>query len=126
MVEENLKDEIEKDFEFLKKDIFSILIFGSYVRGEQTKRSDIDICLVVGNGDKKKVWKEILKSGLTEKYDIKIFETMPLKLKGEVIESSEIIWSKNVAEHSYYLFKWRKIWEDQKIALRKLGFKIFH
>lgn len=126
MVKEDLKREIENNFQFLKGKVFAILLFGSFVRGEETSRSDIDICLVLKDMPKKKVWNEVLESGLTEKYDIKIFETLPLKLKAEVIENHEIVWSKDEYELSYYFFKWKKIWEDQKISLRKLDFKIFH
>ncbi|RZB33145.1 MAG: hypothetical protein AEth_00064 [Candidatus Argoarchaeum ethanivorans] len=40
---------------------------------------------------------------VTEKYDIKIFETLPLYLKV-----------------SYYLYKWRRLTEDQLIVRQKL------
>ncbi|VVB93503.1 Nucleotidyltransferase domain protein [uncultured archaeon] len=39
---------IKKDFSFLfeRKDVLSILIYGSVVKGDQTPRSDIDVCIV--------------------------------------------------------------------------------
>ena len=65
MVKEDLKREIENNFQFLKGKVFAILLFGSFVRGEETSRSDIDICLVLKDMPKKKVWNEVLESGLT-------------------------------------------------------------
>lgn len=122
-----IEEMIEKDFEFLKKFLLGIILFGSYATGEETKISDIDVCLVVGEKENiKKVWDEILKSSLTQKYDIKIFERLPLKIKGEILDFGKIVWCREKGELTYYLFKWRKIWEDQKLALKKLGLKIFH
>lgn len=117
---------IEKDFEELKRDVFAILLFGSRAKDEATERSDIDICLIVKDGNLKKVWDKILESRITEKYDVKIFELLPLKLKGEIIENHRLIWTKSKPELYYYLYKWRKVWEDQKIARKKLGMKLFY
>lgn len=125
MVREELLREIEENFEFLKDKILGILLFGSYAR-EEDRRSDIDVCIVVGKRDVKEIWEELLASEVTAKYDVNIFELLPLRLKGEVIENSKVVWCKDLGELSYYLFKFRKIWEDQKLSLRKLGFEIFH
>ncbi len=118
--------EIEKDFALFKDKAFAILLFGSFARGEQTKKSDIDVCIVAKEIKKvKEIWDRILESGLTAKYDIKIFELLPLKLKIEVIKDGKILWCKNENELSYYFWKFRKIWKDEILQKRKLGLEIY-
>ncbi len=125
MVEKKLIEQIERDFEMFKDKVLAILLFGSLVKNEQTAGSDIDVCLVVGSKDVKEVFNLVLESGLTTKYDIKIFEMLPLKLKGEIIENHKVVWTKDAGELSYYLYKHRKVWDDQKLALKKLGLEMF-
>jgi predicted nucleotidyltransferase len=120
------EEKIVKDFEFLKYDVEAIILFGSYARKEQTSRSDIDICLVCGNKKEKieKVWDKILESGITEKYDVKIFELLPLKMKISVIKEGKVLYAKNEIELSYYFRFFKKLWEDEVIAKRKLGINL--
>jgi len=120
------KEKIVKDFEFLKYDVEAIILFGSYARNEQTSRSDIDVCVVCGNKKEKieKVWDKILESGITEKYDVKIFELLPLKMKISVIKEGKILCAKNEIELSHYFRFFRKLWEDEVIAKRKLGINL--
>jgi uncharacterized protein len=105
------KEKIIKDFEFLKYDVEAIIIFGSYARNEQTSRSDIDVCVVCGNKKEKieKVWNKILESGITEKYDVKIFELLPLKMKISVIKGGKVLYAKNEIELSYYFRFFKKL-----------------
>ena len=49
MVGKKLLKQIEKDFSIFKNKVLGILLFGSLARGDATERSDIDVCLVVGN-----------------------------------------------------------------------------
>ena len=120
------EEKIIKDFEFLKDDAEAIILFGSYARNEQTSRSDIDVCIVCGNKKEKieKVWDKILESGITEKYDVKIFELLPLKMKISVIKEGKVLYAKNEIELSYYFRFFKKLWEDEVIAKRKLGINL--
>jgi predicted nucleotidyltransferase len=120
------EEKIVKDFEFLKYDVEAIILFGSYARNEQTSRSDIDICIVCGNKKEKieKVWDKILESGITEKYDVKIFELLPLKMKISVIKEGKVLYAKNEIELSYYFRFFKKLWEDEVIAKKKLGINL--
>lgn len=125
-MDKELLKQIEMDFANFKKDIIGIILFGSYAIGEATKRSDIDICLVLGSKKLlKEIFNKILTTRLTEKYDIKIFESLPLSLKGEILDNGVVVWARDQYELSYYLYKWKRIWQDQKISLNKLGIKIF-
>ena len=124
-IKENEIKEIERDFSHFKSKVLGIILFGSRVNREEHERSDVDICLVAPDYNSGKLFNEIIKSRVTERYDVKIFELLPLKLKGTILENHRIIWSKDEKELSYYLHKWRRVWEDQKLSLRKLGIKIF-
>lgn len=118
------RKEIAKDFEPLRDRCLAIILYGSQVEGEAAKKSDIDICILAPE-DPKGVFGAVLSSGLTERYDVKIFELLPLKIKGSILERHVLIWTSDEAELSDYLHKWRRVWEDQKMALRKLGIEIF-
>ncbi len=119
------KEEIVRDFEQFKDKVMGILLFGSLTNKSWSRRSDIDICLIAEEYDADKLFRELLKTRLMEKYDIKIFELLPLKLKGSILENHRVLWAVSNAELSYYLYKWRRLWNDQKLELKKLGLRIF-
>lgn len=125
MVKKELMAQINRDFDKFKDKILGILLFGSVITGTETERSDVDVCVVVGRKNVKEIFDLLLESGLTGKYDIKIFESLSLKIKGEILENHVVVWAKDKGELSYYLHKYRKIWEDQKLALKKIGLEIF-
>ncbi len=105
------RDCVAKDFEFLKDRVKAILIFGSSVGGEGR---DIDVCVVAGEKDPKEILKEIFLNVNVEKYDVWIFEELPLYMKIEVIENHKIVYCKDVADLYEYFYKFRKIWKDQE------------
>jgi predicted nucleotidyltransferase len=102
-----IKD-ITRDFEDFKDDALGILLFGSYSHGEETQRSDIDICLVkpLNNSLVKKIDKK-----LGGKYDLKVFEDLPLFIQIEIIGKHTVI-SGNKVDLSAYFYRFRKLWED--------------
>lgn len=110
----NLKNDLKK-----LNDILAIVLYGSYAEGKAHERSDIDVCVVLKANDSKKlsqVFKEILKiSAKNEKYDIRIFEQMPLFMKMEVIEKGQVIYTKDFSELNEYFYFFRKLWQDQSV-----------
>ena len=56
MVNDKMKQQISKDFDFLKSHLKGIILFGSYAENSSTPRSDIDICLVAGKSDVKEIF----------------------------------------------------------------------
>ncbi len=121
----NIKSVIEKDFAPLKGEVIGILMYGSRVTGTDHARSDIDVCLVAGVNDPSKLFKDLLVTNLTAKYDVKIFEMMPLKMKGSILDNHVVVWSGDEGELSLYLHKYARIWVDQKTSLKKLGLKMY-
>ncbi len=39
-------------------------------------------------------------------------ETLPLYLKAEVLENTVVVWADDEPEMSYYLYRWRRLIED--------------
>ncbi len=110
----DLKNDLKKS-----KDVFAIVVYGSHVEGKAHERSDMDACVVLKTNDGEKlshVFREILKiSAKNEKYDIRIFEQMPLFMKMEVIEKGQVIYTKDFSELNEYFYFIRKLWQDQSV-----------
>lgn len=106
--------ELKNEFVFLKEKVLGILLYGSYAKGEETPKSDVDICIVVGNREKMdKILREVLRK-IDKDYDIKLFEELPLHIKMNIIENNKIILTKDRTELYEYFYFYRKLWEDQK------------
>lgn len=109
---------IKKDFSFLakRKDILAILLFGSYIRGDESKRSDVDICIVAPQCDDKQLIREVYRNldVHKKKYDVRIFEALPLYIKIQIIEDNEVIFTRDVYELYEYFYLFRKLWGDQE------------
>lgn len=121
MVSEEIRRQISKDFDFLKIHLKGIILFGSYADDSGTARSDIDICLVGGKSAVKEIFNKVLESDVTEKYDIKIFEALPVYMKAEVLENAVVIWAYDEPELSYYLYKSRRLLNDLMFAREKIS-----
>ena len=115
MDKEEVKRRVKKDFEPLLDDVLGILLYGSLAAGEYSERSDIDISIVAPIIDDKIGFsRRILSNVRDARYDVRVFELMPLYLKAEVVEKGEIIYTKNIFKLYEYFYYFRKIWEDQK------------
>ena len=115
MDKEEVKRRVKKDFEPLLDDVLGILLYGSLAAGEDSGRSDIDISIVApAIDDKIGFSRRILSSVRDARYDVRVFELMPLYLKAEVVEKGEVIYTKNIFKLYEYFYYFRKIWEDQK------------
>ena len=74
---ERVKEDVEKHTSF-----FSIVIFGSYATGKQTKDSDLDIAVFIEEESKRKIIESALKSS-----ELKT----PLRIHGHVISKDEFL-----------------------------------
>lgn len=118
---ENLTIFLKKEFEFIKDDVQGILLYGSHAIQCADERSDIDICLIKpkNNGILRKVFQKV-----ASKYDLKIFEDLPLYIKMEIIENYTIIYG-DEPSISYYFYHFRKNWEDMKYRIKSNRFSTF-
>lgn len=113
-----LTSELKRDFAFIKDDVQGVLLFGSAAKGELSTRSDIDIALVRPRikGVLRKVF-----ARLGQKYDVKIFEELPLPIKMDIITHHLVIFGDEV-ELSYYFYRFRKEWNDVEHRIRNNRF----
>ncbi|MCE8423903.1 MAG: hypothetical protein J5U16_08250, partial [Candidatus Methanoperedens sp.] len=58
------------------------------------------------------------------KYDIKIFEDLPLYVKMDVIENYRVIYG-DEPSISYYFYHFRKNWEDMRYRIKSNRFSTF-
>jgi len=100
--------DLKKDFEIFRNDALGIVLFGSRARLEDAGRSDIDICIVLPvSGD---VLTRIERK-LGGKYDISVFENLPLYIQIEIIRDSQTLYGDEV-ELSAYFYRFRRDWAD--------------
>jgi predicted nucleotidyltransferase len=108
----NIINKIQKDLGELNK--YQVVIYGSCLSEYYiADRSDIDIALITQKKDKEAnitIWKELM-GEFDEKYDIKIFELLPLFIQIEVIENYQVLFGDKL-DISEYFYHYRKIWED--------------
>lgn len=94
-----------------------VLLYGSHARGEASLRSDIDLCVVapeVSDSDRAALWREFISHFRDDRYDVRIFELMPLYMKMAVIEEGVVVYSRDVLDLYEYFYPFRRDWDDQK------------
>ncbi|MEM3586013.1 MAG: nucleotidyltransferase domain-containing protein [Candidatus Jordarchaeaceae archaeon] len=115
----------KKSLEQIKKDLkllsdFWVVIYGSWARGENTPRSDIDVAVITGTGDVQanlKTMRSLL--GRTPPcYDVRVFELFPLHIKAEVMSNYIVIFGDRL-EISEYFYYYRKLWKDVEKRYRE-------
>ncbi len=118
MVKKELLEQIYTDFSIIiqKKEILGILLYGSYLMDKETNRSDIDICIIAPNEDIHQLISFILQkvNVTSKKYDVRVFQELPLFIKIHVIENGELVYSANELDLYEYFYLYRKLWNDQK------------
>ena len=111
-------EQLRRDFGPFRYDCMGILLYGSHARGEATERSDVDICLVK---PKPGTYERVLEK-LGGKYDVKVFEELPLYIQIEVIRSHRVIYGDEL-ELSEYFYRFRKLWKDMEHRVKENQFK---
>ncbi len=92
---EKIKEKARKD-----KDVLGIIVFGSYARKESKPFSDIDVCIVLQpkRFDNLFMTNKMLEYlGLVpEKYDIQIFQQLPLFIRTRILKDGKILVNKKI------------------------------
>ena len=88
---QNTIEKVKKD-----KEIIAIAIFGSYARNEPYK--DIDLCLFLKNKKYNKTQlskKKLEYASENEKYDIQIFQQLPIYIRKRILKEAKILYCKD-------------------------------
>ncbi len=119
----NYLNKIRKDLAKLK--IYQVVIYGSFLSKYYIPhKSDIDIAIITHHQNKNKnimIWKDIL-GEFNEKYDVKVFELLPLYLKMEIIRNYQVLFG-DALEISEYFYHYRAIWKDMSFRIEANRFK---
>ncbi len=116
---EKLISKLNKEFEFINDEVEGILLYGSCAMNTADERSDIDIC-IIKPGTHGILQRILQKVG--DKYDIKIFEDLPLYIKMNIIENYRVIYG-DEPSISFYLYGFRKNWEDMRYRIMSNKFR---
>jgi predicted nucleotidyltransferase len=100
------------------KNIKFIILYGSIVKGNQTPLSDIDLA-VYYEGTKEERFKFRMEAlgNVNDKFDIQIFQDLPLYVRKEIISHGEILYQKNYSEIFDIFIKTIKSFGDFKPRL---------
>lgn len=111
-------EQLRRDFMPFKDDCMGIVLYGSHAWGEATERSDVDICLVKPRPG---TYERVLEK-LGGKYDVKVFEELPLYIQIEVIRNHRVVYGDEL-ELSEYFYRFRKLWKDMEHRVKENQFK---
>ena len=111
---------IKRDLEFLNKLhweewLLGVLLYRSWSRGEASSGSDIDLCIVVPQAaGRAALWRKFVSHLRDQRYEVRIFEMLPLHMKMAVIDEGVVLHSRDDLALWEYFSPFRREWEDQK------------
>ncbi|MBI2899911.1 MAG: DNA polymerase subunit beta [Planctomycetes bacterium] len=107
-----LDDRLRTDFGFLEERVKGVLLFGSAVGGRVPR--DFDVCVVTASADPIPILWEIFHriDVRGKRYDVWLFEELPLYMRYEVIRNHRVILARDVPALYEYLYFARKLCRD--------------
>jgi len=109
--------QIREKLKFLKEK-YDVVAYGSYVEGGMRPNSDIDIVVISHQTNKElniKLQEELL-GKLPLKYEVRIFELLPIHIQISIIENYRVVYG-DLLEISEYFYQYRKKWDDCKYRI---------
>ena len=107
-------EDIKKILEKLEE-TYEIVLYGSYIENSMRPTSDIDISVLTRLKDKQK--NKLIQYDLFGvaplKYDIRVFELLPIFIQISIIKNYKVIFG-DPLEISEYFYYFRKKWDDCK------------
>lgn len=95
-------------------EIVAAILFGSVARGEQTTKSDVDLCLVMVPAKRNRVADAQKRLAfLTETdLDVQIFQQLPLVIRSRVLKEGKVLYARDEALLYEIAFHTCREWED--------------
>ena len=110
---DKLLSKLREELAFLQK--YECVVYGSYVSGQRTSRSDVDIAVITREKsarENQQIWRSLLGKAHS-KYDIKVFELLPLQIQIAIADNNVVLFGDR-GEISEYFYQFYKIWRDVK------------
>lgn len=109
---------LKPSFEELRRDLaklkgFDTVVYGSYCTTDFNKRSDIDVAVITRKTSpdtNRKIWSRLVGQA-PDKYDIKLFELLPLEIKISIANKHVVVFGDGL-DISEYFYHFRKLWVD--------------
>lgn len=117
---------MKENLKFLEEK-YETVVYGSYVEGGTRPDSDIDVAVLSYETNKEKnikLLKELL-GKFPLKYDIRIFELLPIYIQISIVENYKIIFG-DPLEISEYFYYFRKKWDDCKHRILSNQFSSYY
>jgi predicted nucleotidyltransferase len=120
MAGKDIVAKVKADLSFLQdpacqEKVLGVLLYGSQATGEAGPRSDIDLCIVAPTiSDQSSLWRRFVSHLKDCRYDVRIFELLPLFLKAAVIEQGVMVYCEDELELYEYFYPFRRDWLDQR------------
>ncbi len=98
------QNELDETVKAIKKDrdVLAVMLFGSAARNQTTTMSDIDICIFLKSDikDKHKMAEKRLEYLINapDKFDIQIFQLLPLYIRVRVLKEGKILYCRNIKQ----------------------------
>lgn len=74
-------------------DILAVVLFGSVARGQATRGSDVDICLVMSPGehDRRMFLHKRLEYASRCDFDVQVFQSLPLHVRIRILKEGKLL-----------------------------------
>lgn len=98
--------------------VLAVLVFGSVARGEQTARSDLDVCLVLM--PRRTPYESILMACKRLEYlthvdlDVQIFQALPLYIRSRILKEGQVLFVRDEDLLYEVAFRTAQAFEDFK------------
>ncbi len=116
-------EEIKERFKSIANN-YDVILYGSLVNSNERPNSDIDITVIsyLKNKEELKKLQFNLFGLASRKYDIRVFELLPIYIQISIIQNYKVIFG-NLLEISEYFYIYRKKWDDCKYRILSNQFK---
>jgi predicted nucleotidyltransferase len=126
---EHINSDIQDELQWMQEitAIDALLLFGSRTDGTATEKSDYDICIIAPSlssaAERAELLGAIWSQLNADKYDVWIFEELPLYLQMNVIQHHEVLFCDDLPELFEYFYQFRKHWRSQEYR-QSLSFEV--